>query len=209
MHSMSTCGRRGDHIWRDVNAVGHHDDDAASVLGTVQGSALRSDRACARPSGLDGACAQIAGRQLRDGRRTFFPSGAHGTLIDPVDGLEGCSPVSMVSPDTCAASAPSRSFFAISIVDGCCERRYSVRIRLVLHAPASAIGYRRGAVVDRRLKGRDQQLPGTSRETIGDAHVDHLVGPRRRLLTEHLTRGPHAEASIAGLVIVGTARPTS
>ena len=25
-------------MWRHVNAVGHHDDDAASVLGTVQGS---------------------------------------------------------------------------------------------------------------------------------------------------------------------------
>jgi hypothetical protein len=49
----------GDHLWRHVNAVRHHDDDAASVLGTVQGSALRSDRACARPSGLDGACAQM------------------------------------------------------------------------------------------------------------------------------------------------------
>jgi hypothetical protein len=58
-HSMSTCDRRGDHIWRDVNAVGHHANDAASVLGTVQGSPLRSDRACARPPGLDGACAQM------------------------------------------------------------------------------------------------------------------------------------------------------
>jgi hypothetical protein len=28
------------------------------VLGTVQGSPLRFVRACARPSGLDGACAQ-------------------------------------------------------------------------------------------------------------------------------------------------------
>jgi hypothetical protein len=30
------------------------------VLGTVQGSALRFDRARARPAGLDGACAQTA-----------------------------------------------------------------------------------------------------------------------------------------------------
>jgi len=29
------------------------------VLGTVQGSSLRSARACARPAGLDDACAQI------------------------------------------------------------------------------------------------------------------------------------------------------
>ena len=40
--------------------AGHHAIDARSVLGTVQGSALRFDRARARPSGLDGACAQIA-----------------------------------------------------------------------------------------------------------------------------------------------------
>jgi hypothetical protein len=39
------------------------------VLGTVQGAALRSARACARPAGLDDACAQIAFWQLRDGRR--------------------------------------------------------------------------------------------------------------------------------------------
>jgi hypothetical protein len=62
--------------------------NAASVLGTVQGSALRSDRACARPSGLDGACAQMIGGQLRDGRRMLFPSGTNGALIDPSDGLE-------------------------------------------------------------------------------------------------------------------------
>lgn len=40
--------------------AGHHAIDAHSVLGTVQGSALRFDRAPARPSGLDGACAQTA-----------------------------------------------------------------------------------------------------------------------------------------------------
>jgi hypothetical protein len=82
LHSTSTCGRRGDHIWRDVNAVGHHDDDAASVLGTVQGAALRSARAYARPSGLDGACAQMIGRHLRDGHRMLFPSGTNGAF-DP------------------------------------------------------------------------------------------------------------------------------
>jgi hypothetical protein len=37
--------------------------------GTVQGSTLRFARAVARPSGLDGACAQLADRPLRDGRR--------------------------------------------------------------------------------------------------------------------------------------------
>lgn len=67
---------------------GHHDDDGASVLGTVQGSALRSDRARARPSGLDGACAQMIRRHLRDGHRMLFPSGTNGALIDPSDGLE-------------------------------------------------------------------------------------------------------------------------
>jgi hypothetical protein len=47
----------------------HHAIDARSVLGTVQGSSLRSARAHARPAGLDGACAQILSWPLRDGRR--------------------------------------------------------------------------------------------------------------------------------------------
>jgi hypothetical protein len=42
--------------------------DVRSVLGSVQGSSLRSARACARPSGLDAACAQLVDEQLRDGR---------------------------------------------------------------------------------------------------------------------------------------------
>ena len=71
-----------------VNAVGHHDNDAASVLGTVQGAALRYARAYARPSGLDGACAQRIGRHLRDGHRMLFTSGTDGALIDPSDGRE-------------------------------------------------------------------------------------------------------------------------
>jgi hypothetical protein len=75
-------------MWRHVNAVGHHDDDAASVLGTVQGSPLRSDRASARPSGLDSACAQMIGRHLRDGHRMLFPSGTNGALIHPSNGRE-------------------------------------------------------------------------------------------------------------------------
>ena len=36
---------------------------------TVQGSTLRFARVVARPSGLDSACAQLADRPLRDGRR--------------------------------------------------------------------------------------------------------------------------------------------
>jgi len=68
----------GDQIWHRVNAVGHHESDAASVLGTVQGAALRSARAYARPLGLDGACAQMVGRQLRDGLRMLFLSGTDG-----------------------------------------------------------------------------------------------------------------------------------
>jgi hypothetical protein len=47
----------------------HHTFHARSVLVTVQGSSLRAARACARPAGLDGACAQIRSWQLRDGRR--------------------------------------------------------------------------------------------------------------------------------------------
>jgi hypothetical protein len=42
------------------------------VLGTVQGATLRSARASARPSGLDGACAQMIRGQLGDGRRMLF-----------------------------------------------------------------------------------------------------------------------------------------
>jgi hypothetical protein len=72
----------------NVNAAGHHDAAAASVLGTVQGAALRSARACARPSGLDGACAQMIDGQLRDGHRMLFPSGTNGASIDPSDGRE-------------------------------------------------------------------------------------------------------------------------
>jgi hypothetical protein len=49
----------GDHPRITIVRASHHDDDAASVLGTVQGAALRSARASARPSGLDGACAQM------------------------------------------------------------------------------------------------------------------------------------------------------
>src|SRR5258705_1813194 len=52
----------------DAHDVGHHAFDARAVLGSVQGSSLRFDRACARPSGLDAASAQLVDRQLRDGR---------------------------------------------------------------------------------------------------------------------------------------------
>src|SRR5688500_20283495 len=44
--------------------AGHHAIHARSVLGTVQGSALRFDRARARTAGVDGACAQTAGWAL-------------------------------------------------------------------------------------------------------------------------------------------------
>jgi hypothetical protein len=48
---------------------GHHASERRAVLGAVQGSSLRSAHARVRawPSGLDGACAQLAGLQLRDG----------------------------------------------------------------------------------------------------------------------------------------------
>jgi hypothetical protein len=77
-----------------LDADGHHDDDPASVLGTVQGSPLRSDRASARPSGLDGACAQMISRRLRDGPRMLSASGTHGTLNESTDDFEndrGCA----------------------------------------------------------------------------------------------------------------------
>jgi hypothetical protein len=52
----------GTHQSNELHLVGcadHHALDAGSVLGTVQDSSLRSARACARPAGLDDACAQI------------------------------------------------------------------------------------------------------------------------------------------------------
>jgi hypothetical protein len=67
------------------------------VLGTVQGSALRSDRACARPSGLDGACAQMISRHLRDGHRMLFPSGTNCSLIDQLDVIRSTHVCSIVS----------------------------------------------------------------------------------------------------------------
>jgi hypothetical protein len=52
---------------REIRApVGHHALDAGAVLGGVQGSPLRFDRARARPSGLDAASAQLLNWQLRD-----------------------------------------------------------------------------------------------------------------------------------------------
>jgi hypothetical protein len=74
--------------YQQSRRVGHHTIDVRSVLGTVQGSPLRSDRACARPSGLDGACAQMIRGQLRDGRRMLFPSGIHDASMDPLDSIE-------------------------------------------------------------------------------------------------------------------------
>jgi hypothetical protein len=54
---------------REIRApIGHHEFDAGAVLGGVQGSTLRFDRALARPSGLDAASAQLLSGQLRDGR---------------------------------------------------------------------------------------------------------------------------------------------
>jgi hypothetical protein len=92
--SMATGGRREVGTSGVASTPsGHHDNDAGSVLGTVQGAALRSARACARPSGLDGACAQMIGGQLRDGRRMLLPSGTHSASMDPLDGIEESSRV--------------------------------------------------------------------------------------------------------------------
>ncbi len=70
-----------DDIGRHGKGVGHHDGDAGSVLGTVQGSSLRSARTSARPAGLDGACAQITSWPLRDGRRVNAATGGAGAAI--------------------------------------------------------------------------------------------------------------------------------
>ena len=64
--------RGNGHYWD--GSADHHAFDARSVLGTVQGSSLRSARANARPAGLDGACAQIRSLQLRDGRWVMMRS---------------------------------------------------------------------------------------------------------------------------------------
>ena len=56
------CTLPATHQSKELHLVGcddHHACDAGSVLGIVQGSSLRSARACARPAGLDDACAQI------------------------------------------------------------------------------------------------------------------------------------------------------
>jgi hypothetical protein len=50
--------------------VGHHAIDGRSVLGTVKALRVASTAHSAWPSGLDGACAQLADWQLRDGRRS-------------------------------------------------------------------------------------------------------------------------------------------
>jgi hypothetical protein len=81
------------------------------VLGTVQGAALRSARAYARPSGLDGACAQMIVGQLCDGLRMLFLSGRHAVLIDLLNGLEDRSRVFDPFPETGVAPACGGSFF--------------------------------------------------------------------------------------------------
>ena len=177
-----------------LDADGHHDDDAASVLGTVQGSPLRSDRASARPAGLDGACAQMIGRHSRDGHRMLFPSGTNGALIHPSNSREKRSHMfdrfrtrafhplvevhfSRFCPLTIVARGASLFAF-----DGCCD------------APPSAFGHRRGAAVDRRPQGLNQQPPCD--EQGSDSRCAR--------------RSPVAEASLnARLVIVRTAPPTA
>jgi hypothetical protein len=55
------CTLQATHQSKELHLVAcddHHACDAGSVLGTVQGSSLRSARAYARPAGLDDACAQ-------------------------------------------------------------------------------------------------------------------------------------------------------
>ena len=58
------------------------------MLGTVQGAALRSDRARTRGlRALTVAARRSSGGQLRDGRRMLFPSGTQGALIERSHGL--------------------------------------------------------------------------------------------------------------------------
>jgi excisionase family DNA binding protein len=162
-----------EHDWDE--RADHHAFDTRSVLGTVQGSPLPSDRASARPSGLDGACAQMIGRHLRDGHHMLFPSGTSGALIHPSNGREKRSHMfdrfrthafhplvevhfSRFCPLTIVARGASLFAF-----DGCCD------------APPSAFGHRRGAAVDRRPQDRDQPRPST--REIGN---DRRLSPASR-----------------------------
>ena len=85
---MSTCGRR------EVNTSGVASTRRPSRQRCCICARHRARRCaslrprCARPSGLDGACAQRIGTHLRDGHRMLFTSGTDGALIDPSDGRE-------------------------------------------------------------------------------------------------------------------------
>jgi hypothetical protein len=85
---MSTCGRR-EVSTSDVGATPSAITTTMLHLCSAPCKALRfAPTAHARPSGLDGACAQMIGRHLRDGHRVLFPSGANGALIGPSDDRE-------------------------------------------------------------------------------------------------------------------------
>jgi hypothetical protein len=108
--------------------VGHHGGDAASVLGTVQGAALRSACAYARPSGLDGACAQMIRGQLRDGRRMFLgPEHTTNRWIHWTASRR--ARVCSIPSGRVRLARLLRFIFHDLTVDGRRERRYSVRIR--------------------------------------------------------------------------------
>jgi hypothetical protein len=69
--------------------VGHHAIDGRSVLGTGKALRVASTAHPARPSGLDGACAQLADWQLRDGRQSEATE--VGTCL-PNGGAVQCAP---------------------------------------------------------------------------------------------------------------------
>jgi hypothetical protein len=95
------------------------------------------------------------------------------------------------------------------IVDRRCERRYSVRIRwCCTHRLRESVTDAEQLMMVASKASINSYLKRAGK-TIGDAPVDHLVGFRRRLLSEHGTREPLAEAFNAWLVIVRTARPTA
>jgi hypothetical protein len=143
---------------------------------------------------LDGACAQMIGGHLRDGRRMLLPSGTNGALIDPSNGLEKRSCMfdrfrtrafrplvevhfSRFCPLTSVASGASLFAF-----DRCCD------------APSSALGHRRGAAVDRRPQGLNQQLPCDEqgndrrcacRSSVAEASLNARFGDREDSTTNY------------------------
>jgi len=98
--NVARIGPDGAVRWRDMSFespdgpyddAGHHAFDAGAVLGVVQGSSLRFDRARARPSGLDDACAQhVSGSySVSRGSTRFYDFDEFERLVAAARALDG------------------------------------------------------------------------------------------------------------------------